>query len=580
MTAQNDRKVVEEYSDWEQGDSFGAGLDDVSGNPKSAYQAMNMQVYTNGSLGVRPWLKLIEPGAGSTTLGSGSTAPSRGYSWGWVDADYTLVGDFQGWLYFNNNQDPAFYQPVGGPGTWEPAAAPVGHLGSIRAVRENDNNTQDFLPINPDQTVVGGDGVMDVDAPSFTAFTHAAGFDPDRAVIYKSRMYVWGDASDPYRVHFSDNTGFDDLATTTNFFDLSVAGQTGGVRVEGGYSTSDALMFYRSDGVWNALTGASPETGVVREIGPARIPDWYKSATVYKNRVMFLATEGLGLTSMTPQGADYGLDIVRPRGVQRNQLASSDERIETREALTSFTYDSVHFFFERRNSEADTEQIWNSGVKSIDYVNDAFNMSGYFMLREGDGFVVPNWFTDQRDVYGITMMMDRVITFCVDGTGDPETVNYVPVLYTRDITLDRPSRADDRWSGRTERLNVDTSLSHRSNGEVRLRKVQAGDGNRVRIRRVIVDATYWKDTSNTNWYPAAMSAQVIADGNTQNMTNNDFDQSALATTGFEGRPVRLVFLNGAVSFSNEVGLVLHNIQTMAIRKVTVEYEYERYLERP
>lgn len=572
MTAQDDKRFYVTFENWVEGDSFAIGIEDMASVPKDSYQAFNMQVYSSGILGVRPWLREHGVAVGTSAFG---TKPTDVYLVGQVARDQNNEEIIASRILLQANNGAAYAKLSGsGSGSWTATQSITDHTGDVAAGRLNGNNSMDILDIHETETVIGGHRVINVDANTGTDLTQPSGFDPNKAAAYKSRMYVFGDTSDPYRVHYSSADGYDDLTTEPASFDIGVAGTSGGIRVEGLYSTSDALMLYRSDGIWHALTGASPVTGVLREIGPGRIPEWNKSVVIFKNQLMFLGVEGLGIQTMTPAGPDNKLDIIRPRPILRNQSGTGQEKIEPREAVASYLYNSVHFHFIRFNS--DSESNFGQGLKAIDYVNEAFNMTGYWMTIEGAD---SQHYADDtaEELYGITMLADRAIVIVAEPKQAGATV---PVVYTRDIVLDRPSRADDIFSDRIE-TDDQAVAAHYSAGQVKLRRQGMKDGHRVRVRRVIVDARYWKDASDTNWFPASMLCRAIEpDGTVQQMNlNDDWVQADLANTDFGGRGTRLVFTAPSEVYHADIGVELFNIQSMAIETVTVEYEIERYTDR-
>lgn len=584
MTVLSDDSNFLTWNAWKEGDAFALGVQDVEGNPAGAYEALNMQVYVDGSLGVRPWLRNWNPAQGDLT----SLNPS-------FYGAIIVPGQAELTLYVMTNQPSASGSYAGflwtdTLGLWDrrvpdnisgsamnvdpdsPAGGTVGGLGRMG-----------LYPLGTDHILVGGEYDVNPVASASTTLTFPASWDPSRFAVYKNRAYTWDDASNQNRIHYSEVNDYETWGAL-DFFDLTAAGGTDGGVVLSLWALSDALLIGMDNGDWYALTGASPETGTLRLVGTGRRLGGNSLGVVFKDRLMFLEDTGSGgITVVTPSGQDLALDDVRPRRGMRplaDDASINSPRIAMKSAVASYLHDSLHFHYIRYHGTF-ADDDWGRGPKAIELINGAWNMTGYWMSAERTdcaGNFGDSALGGSGDLFSYQMMYnDRALVFVTQEnvTANPDIA---PQIYTRDVVLNRPSRSDDYWSDKIEILRgTGATTTHRAAGEVRLRNISAPDGDLIRVARVIVDATYWKDGSL--YETPAITAWAVGPAGEQQLTVHGWSGASLADVSDDaGARTRIRFSAPVMPFEDEVRVELRGIQSLALRSVTVEFETEAFLD--
>lgn len=496
QSATSDKTQRLEWSNWAKGDTFSFGLEDVAAVDQDAYQAVNMQVYGDGTLGVRPWWKLLNH----------PSSTSSGMILSKTEGDNTL-------LYLGDRA----YNPS--TGNWSPfvlSAAPM--------------------------------------LPALLTY-----------IEYRNRYYGF-DTSPGLgngRVYYSDLGSVTFPATNT--FDLVVVGPTA-PKIVGMWSTNNALMFCLADGQWFALSGEDPETGSVRDLGIMPIL-----------RGTGISSDGDGISGHSDQG---GVVAISPSGTStvRADIAarpgtgwpSSSELKLVRRAevpMTDWTPWSL-----KTDDTGPYARHWYNFEK----VNDVWNYQALFAVSDLAGSP-------------IAQALDTFSAFIMEPFGSNPIHHLNRWLLTRirlgtstylfmirDIRLDRPSGAHDINSARIEQLGTyfgsqPTWANHQSAGHVRLRKVAAPDGGRLRIRRVYVDCRYWKDDPN-NYVTPAMTCQAVTPTTTQDATTTWSGGSLANADTIEGGSTRITFLLPEAVYEDWAQVRLNGIQSLSIKRVTVEYE--------
>ena len=555
--ANNVQRVV--YKDWEQG--YNARIRTLGENT-SDYTTMNMQVYDNGTLGVRPWCRLK-----ATTNLDASDTLDNGASLQWREAEDNSKGN----LWLNGLSGDVWVYDLNA-NTWATGASIAGAAVDVN-VTSTDNRAAEWGKRNDwdsDGELVGSSqhAVMPMGTWVFQGEFYVAHNDDGSPMtwpngdyqktsfaFYRDRILSWHavtDTGSPYaNIFYYTDAGSYTSATTGNFF--SIGADSKGYYILGAWTLNESLLICMSDGNWWVLTG-TPENGNLRSIGIFPTPSHGAAGTVLNNAVYFQAPYGRQVCVATPNGVDSTtLSHVRPWNSDADWSIFHDYR-----ALSSPQEQSIFLPSLRNNADE-----W---FDALEMINGSWNYSAFGRIEMGTlqgnlGYL--------RDTALIAR--NKAYAFIMEDPGDPG--GHETQLYTRDIVLNRPSRSDDYWSDIKEVAAGATSTVV-SKGAVKLASFSP-EGQEVRVRQVMVDFHYWSD-GETYYKNPEMKCLLMDGANTTRETIDTFSYSAMPAGGniLLGKPWRHIFRfpidDNAFEITQQI--LIEEIMSIAIDRIVVDYE--------
>jgi hypothetical protein len=550
------------YSDWQKGAVFAKGLTPNQGDVTD-YQSLNMQVYVDGTLGPRPYLKRVHQLNG-TPVGTG----------GWLipQGSDTLLGFFPG-LSSNvqrikiNDASPSWSSKTAPIGSGEPITSLWTGFASTIAFNGLSNNH--IHSMVSETLAFHSRGYWDPSTNS--SFSTLA--DPPvtssyyGTVPWKDRLFIWGNGT---RVLYSDAAAFTTFTSASQFFDVGYS------RIIALYPLRDALLIATEAGVWYALTGNTPEAWSLREIGRGRRPDAGNRAAVFNNAVWFIGNAGEGVTVVTPEGVNTAeLSHVRPLGAVEitHDYFRATPFIPMPPVASEARQGLILPYIQN-----DFGKSASRGLGSIDFVNQSAHRSHYWATTTlGYGHDTAAF--EPRWIYGPVMLGGRM-WFAVNESNGPNNTTDCIALYSRDFTLNRPSRNSDPYSGKLEELAGVNSQNggtvNMTAGTLGLREYAAEPGYEVRIRQIIMDVSYWG--TNSGEYEAPNLTATIygaAGGLASAPTTTEFETTPIALfsdTSAVGASGRIVWRPVPTSFQPSIRVEFSLIRSIAFRKIVVEYE--------
>ncbi len=537
------------FSDWRTNSSFN-DLDHIGSNPQ-AYRSLNMQVYQNGTLGTRPWVRSWDMQTGLTLAdtidaktsvqwrASRSVLPS-GELWVHPLANDVAFYDFETstWAYHTGLDvfvtDVCNYAAEwGGDHDWDNNGASIGAAQSV------------LLPT--DYWIFAGEGYVNGSETAATIDWAQTASTIDNFTLYRNRVYGWqGSSSSTSNQLYYTDSGSYIVGAAANFINIGGGGSSN-FYIIGAWPIKDSLLIAMSDDKWWALTG-EPDTGTIRYVGEYVVPSHGAAASVLNDAVYFPGPEGRQVCIATSQGVDTrSLFTVRPWSGS-HWTNHHDYR-----TLTSPQEQAIAMHYVRLN----TDNFWFS----LENVNGTwgFHSTGTIGASAGErnmGLL--------RDVALVNS--GRAYAYLSEETANGTEVQ----VSTRDIILNRPSKSTDVWSDSAETGADDTA--HSEFGDVQLAKFRPGSGQEVRIKSVTIDFDYWNDAS-TVWPTPNMV--VTVDGNTSVPTFANAVLPGLGTTNTTSNAPsadRYVARFDSTTFKPFISARIDQIQSIALHVVTVEYE--------
>ena len=553
------RLDVIEYADWKQGSQFGKGLLPGHGQP-SDYQACNMQVYTNGSLGPRPYFikadrQLVAAGALDplpAVNGHGLYIdPNSGTNMvGIVLADGTAYGLAIG----------GSFASVGTPtlALATPVPPPTGNFYFL-------TERFQFTPVSSTMVFVSPGFTWNPSSPhtALAAVTWPGGAQPTGVVIWKERSFGFGASAAPNRIYYSDASAVTTFSSASQFFDVGTSG------VAGLFPLRDALLIAENNGTWHALTGNSPQTWSRREIGKMRAANSANRPTIYRNAVWQLSQRGRGLAVITPEGAnETQLDWVLPTIDQQILNAQITPLV----AVGSHEMSALFFPFIGDNISNGTNNVIPPylGFQAIEMVNGAFTWSKFWGSPTSTGYGQSDDNAVGARILGAWEWNNEIV-IAVDESRLPNNSTDRVRLYQRAITLDRPSKGVYYEELAGVYNDAGSSQTNMTSGEVWLRMYAPPPGNRVRVSKILVDVTYW---DGADYADPAVTAQILSEsGSLYSTAHTSADHTLTNTsTGDTGVPGRIEWYPGPLPASEYMQVRFTGIVGVALRKVIVEYE--------
>lgn len=550
------------YDSWR--DGFTSRLRVLGKNTKE-YTCTNMQVYDNGTLGVRPFWRLQN----TTNLVASDTIDNQAFI-AWRPSPSNSEGEL--WMHGYSN-DVWIYDLAAG--TWAAGGASIdaqitasdNHGAAWGTTHDWDSSgnlvgSAQYSTLPTDNWIFGGEAKIDeADAVTAITWTDVTTNRITNFVLYRDRIWGWHNANpsvDPgNRLYYTD-AGSYTLSSAGNFFDIGAASD--GFYILGVWAVRDSLLIAMSNGDWYVFTG-TPGSGSLRFIGNYVTPAHGAAGAVLNNAVYFIAPYGRQVSIATPSGVDtVSLSHIRPFNGDIRWTIFHDYR-----ALSSQQEQSLLLPTLRNNSDQ-----W---FAAIEFVNGSWTYTGFGKDR----------FSDSSSNIGIlrdcaVIAEGKAYAFMMEDPDDPGS--HELQLYTRDIVLNRPSRKTDEWSDSKEVAAGDTATGL-SRGGVRLAPFSP-EGLEVRVRQVIVDFHYWKDTDNDRYEDPDMRCVLLDGGRLGTEVIDSFSASALPTFEDEslpedtvlGLPYRWVFRfpleDNDFRISQQVQI--DDMISVAIDRIVVDYE--------
>lgn len=579
-----DRQRIEtrEFDDWRKGQVFA----DVTRMPRNddSYCSMNMQVYDSGALGPRPrlkeWANTGFADASDLVLSNNSciqykeSDTTMGDAYGHLYLYKMSVGGAAAQAYYYNFDDTSSaigWKDASALGAFTlPAATEWSQkrAGWGTAVEDKVGNSQSDA-LGPEDFVFLGQ--KKYDGSSVTAIDWGNGSVLNtitNAVFYRGRLWGWSQSNlAKNRLYYTDIDDYTDSDSALQYIDIS--NSSGKVFIKGCWPVRDSLLIALSDDSWYAFTG-TPATGTLRFIGKYVTPSHGAAATVLGNAVYFMGPDGQGVCAATPSGVDtvtYKDKIPWVHDGNWNifteyrSLSSPD-----RNALHLMTVDGSTGYM----------------GAAIEKVNDQWYLTSYGNGMEQFGSMVgTNGYGVLRDC--ATINFGNAYAFITYGSYFESGTKYALGLLTRDIVLNRPSRDDDVFSDKedvngTLRMTV---VSDQGSSIVRLSPFSADYGEEARVVRIIIDFTYWRNSANNYATPTMkLRIKTMTDGTDNIYTDStsfntwaaDTSNLPNITSSYRGRQARYVYDIPLGDFNPDMFVELHDIESIALNKVTVDHE--------
>ncbi len=572
------------YDDWSAG-SWGAkgSRTAAAANPKP-YRSINLQVYSNGSLGPRPGWKQI------ATTGT-APAPASGIAHGltrWIP----YAGTTYGYLFFGCGSTSAQTKRLPlDTLVWATSTAGTMNFAIDDGLQEM--NPVSICWLNTKQAIIGGQLIYDIGANTTISITYPSSFVPTHAVFYRTRLYAWGDPTFPNRVYYSDDGAFSTF-TAGSFFDVGSGGTTAPTRprIHGMYPLRDGILIYANEfafsstnqrnveGDWFVLQGANPITGSLRALGRNKVPSGPSIAGIYGTNLVGMDFDtGRGMfmhngTDLDNKSLAYlrpGYELVSRAG-SRSPVAMYGEPTFVMPYLINYS-DSVD---PTRSGTDPIGYMQEDGMQALALVHGVWNKELWW-----NGAIDKTITSVSPFVWGISPFQADKLIATTNASADGLTGTWRVV--TRDVCLDRPAKTDDTWSDPTE-THSDTTGTGTPTNQLWLPSEQAPLGHGARVLRVTVDFDYWKESTFSPASTADMTCKVRYQGlaNNRAATSEVLPQTGTAgvfdylpaTTGRTSKRGRYTFFFPEAAFFGEYQVIFPTIRNMAIHTVTVDGEHQ------
>jgi len=443
--------TVRTFHKWKQGSS---GSGDAA---QTEYNSENAQVYENGTLGPRPGWKAISDTAGAKVWDP--TADSiEGLTWYRETDDAEVLA-----LVFDDAGTQKYDTlPLASP-TWV-AGGSINNNADTTSLHPPEYDDRQKQPVWNDGFLVTALGGYLAIATSTTIGTPAAinttnGYAAG-VTIYRERAYYWGFAAQPGRVYYSEPADYTNVGATSSF-DVNIKSDTYAGAITGMWAVKNALVIVRSDDRWHVMTGVTPESGSMRELGRDIVPD-FVSAAVVDNQIYFLNRTGSGVVVATPSFVESEqLEYLSPTAYPGSTEFRPDNSFLPQTAVGDEVGRSL-FLPGRKSSN-------NQTLVAVERTNGVFNLSRWIHSGSLDDIV----FTRGRPGE----------MYCAADAGTSWAI------YSRNHTLNRPANSGDSKS-----VSLDNEAGTASGSEVvvDLGEIVSGAGKIIRPVKVVLDIDYWK----------------------------------------------------------------------------------------
>lgn len=471
-----DQIVQQKFGDWKAGPwhSYGASKGPAQGK---RYDSINLQVYDNGTLGVRPCLEDCSVSSFSIT-----TANYDGLGYWHDNYNYSLRSAGLKYLFLFDSSTSVPTVDIVSKSIGSKTVSTAASI-SRQGLPPQYNNTYQQAIGRLSSTEVGiTNGIYGADAeignfttPAPVAFTYPVSWDPHSIIKHRDRYWSWGDASNANRIHYTTPGDYTDWTTNAEFVDI---GADTNLPIVGVWQLYDSLVIAMKDLRWYIFrfTG-DPQYGEIRYIGTKRIPDFSEQAAEPGDSLLFITEQG-GITVVTPDSIDdqslsyikvpVGLPLSLDHYFLRGLSLSERGAIVLPFIINGIALNSKHDI--------------HKGDFSFDYINGVWVKSLYFGVDSSD------------------LNPDMIDTF-VAGTNhagfvfaDDNNSGSTWKVYVRPTTLNRPSNSSDTFANSTEIAAHTNDATDRFSAELYLAEFRATEGDTAIIERVIVDFDYWSAT--------------------------------------------------------------------------------------
>ena len=584
----SESEVTVTFDNWSGGNwgAYGAYNGGKMDPPK--YQAVNLQMYKNGTLGPRPGWKRL----GSLARTQGSTAIEydlEGFDWVPGVPGGPVSDEVDGFLLVNHEDgDMIIEVKTATSGTsivldGHPGLAP--HLGELSASRKN------VAWHSSNQIVYGADDIFEslsTASTTGTAITWPTNFSPGQVVFHRDRAYAIGDSwnasatSWPDRIHYSDPG---DITTwgATSFLDVGVGGTFGNTRPVVGsmFSLKNGLLFYTSSlpvvsnesrGNWYILGGQNPVVGNLSTLEQdTRVPHYWHSGVLFKDLVFWLDKFGRGITFHDGSKVRTDFDYIRPFNTA---LRPNGEVVDLHNAVSLPSVDALFLPFGIQGTvEHESNYEWVTGLQAFELVNGVWTRS---QIRDP-------WLDDVDSTNSgkpaYTRILHDKIALATEDQEDGADVRF----FTRDITLDRPANSSDTYSAETEAYAGSGGQSPFA--VLQLPEVEPPDGHPARLRQIIVDIDYWNASGFSTPDIDSIKAIYRSRGKTPDTTektvevlsSGEFDDAtAWDTTDTDWTPktTRLVYHTSG-DVAGTVQVQFEKIESIAFRAVHLVFAIDK-----
>ena len=368
--------VNQSFSDWRSGPWHSLGPDK---GPQFGhrYGCINMQVYENGTLGVRPCLVRVDPSNWTETRANfdGTAFFSQGYY-------YQLDAFSLKYLYvFEGTTTPRRLHVDTSPVLATPTVSTAAAITTQPKVSRYSTNHQQAistlssLEVNDGDGIYGGDAVITTfgGTPGATAITHPASWDPHTILKFRDRYWSWGDSSNQNRIHYSVPGDYTDWTASGTTGSIDV-GADPNLPIVGVWPLYDSLIIAMRDLRWFLFRFTDdPQFGEIRYIGTKRIPDFAVQVAETGDSLVFL-TENGGIVSITPNSIDdVSLDHIR---VPTGTPLTTDHYFYR--GLAAHDRNSICLPFGVNGIPANSAKEIFTGDMSLDFINGVWVQSMYF----------------------------------------------------------------------------------------------------------------------------------------------------------------------------------------------------------
>jgi len=532
------------------------------------FRGINVQRYANGTVGPRPGWKLLETSGTAPSPSSGSG--SEFYGMMWVPSRST-----SGLLVFVSKADSSATKQLDMDTlTWADCAldAPTNDMILEAPGAGNLITHQEYY------VVAGGIRYANMLLNSAGNITYPNSFSPKAAAIYKARMYAWGDSSLPNRIYYSEANDFFSASAFASdaYFDVGMF-----KTVIHCWPIRDSLLILtlagaintkQNEAEWWVLQGANPRTGSLRYLGRGKWPFVGEYAAQFGEALLWLdALYDHGLTIHDGSSIDlHSLGRLTARASNDTAGAAAQLNKPTvayGEPAVAVPY-RVGYNGWSDPSGTPIGEYHETGLQGWELVNGTWTKALYW-----NG--APEYVVEQNAafMYGLTTWEgDKLIACTNTSTDGSGTFKF----YVRNITLNRPSFTTDTYADPTE-THSDVSESGEMEHQMWLPAIQSDEGSGVRIRKVIVDFDYWKNSHTSPANTAFLSVQVgnfrQVDGGLSLTEEQRSDSSVLATSDI-GHPKqgRWVFRFPETGWYSGCQVRFTELRNVAIDKVTVIYD--------
>lgn len=539
------------------------------------FTGYNVQVYTDGTLGERPgWRNLANDLVNSVPMDLNAADDELDTIMGLAVSDGSTIGTgtsqrFAFLIYdvsatnykivYATRQSQTQYR-------WSVTAAVTLTGGTpydltyAPALRSADGHTTlaGALPLevefNQCNNGVGPFSVLSGDDDSSIPTRSASGTELRVRTQYRDRAYYGGDDG---RVWYSDPAASDTIPTTS-FFVPAGTGEEG--RIIGLWSVYSHLLIVTRGGRWFALSGASPETGSLREITKEAGPHTSGITVPFDNAVWYVSpiANHLGVVRATPEGVDTR--SFRHLDPKANPARDTESSASPQNAVADdqLGYAMIHGIWDD-DAALDAEYTKQWG---LEYVNGVWTYAYYHFDSRDAADKCEAVFVSQ----GPPGVLGMAQAYTTQAGSFP--TNRDLVLATRDYTLNRPGNTDD-YNSTTLAAEAQTTTAQRA--FVRLGAIRADADRILKPKKVVIEANYWKGTGYTAPAMTVVTKVAGLDADTSTATSSSFSVASTSWANAEGALRSIVVPVEDLPYGTEI-ITEITMNGFALERVKVYYE--------